>query len=366
MDTIEKDNIPICANVSDLEGMIDSKNQTGNNEYQGKISSAQNPNIKEYESTPIERTYTTILLNQKTNYTFSFLTLISLYLQIGILLGYNTSLSIALQAKGATYHNQALLSLLFLPMATKVLIAPFVDSQFIQKIGKCKTYILVSGLLNSVLLLMLSYNIESYINKVNIWAIFTHMLPIMVSVAFQDVAVDCWMLTILNFDQRPKGGIAIWFGLGFGWWIGYPMFTQQNSHSLVSFENFHQFMSLYVFQTTIFITIFVAEANMTRGLKSMKDVVFLVSTVFKNPKIRLWMKWALLKQVGMVVCFKPFDQKMIDIVSFFLYKKRGLKENGSQIFYYTWPRLFQHSHRFQKLFLLKEKSTIIYGCSIAY
>lgn len=52
---------------------------------------------------------------------------------------------------------------------------------------------------------------------------------------------------------------------------------------------------------------------MTRGLKSMKDVVFLVSTVFKNPKIRLWMKWALLKQVGMVVCFKPFDQKMIDI-----------------------------------------------------
>lgn len=154
------------------------------------------------------------------------MTLISLYLQIGILLGYNTSLSIALQAKGATYHNQALLSLLFLPMATKVLIAPFVDSQFIQKIGKCKTYILVSGLLNSVLLLMLSYNIESYINKVNIWAIFTHMLPIMVSVAFQDVAVDCWMLTILNFDQRPKGGIAIWFGLGFGWWIGYPMFTQ--------------------------------------------------------------------------------------------------------------------------------------------
>jgi hypothetical protein len=99
---------------------------------------------------PLE--YTTILFNIKTNFCWSILVLIVLFFQFGILLGYLISLTIYIQTLGSSYKQQAALSVIFYPFAMKILVAPFIDSTFIARVGKSKTYILFAGMTNTILI----------------------------------------------------------------------------------------------------------------------------------------------------------------------------------------------------------------------
>jgi hypothetical protein len=96
--------------------------------------------------------YTMILFNTKTDFCWSILVLIALIFQLGILLGYLTSLSIYIQTLGASFKQQAALSVIFYPFAMKIFVAPFIDSTFIACLGKSKTYILFAGMTNSILI----------------------------------------------------------------------------------------------------------------------------------------------------------------------------------------------------------------------
>lgn len=46
------------------------------------------------------------------------------------------------------------------------------------------------------------------------------------------------------------------------------------------------------------ILVFVAEKKTTKGLKRVFDIVNVVKSVAKNDKIQIWMKWGVLKQIG--------------------------------------------------------------------
>jgi PAT family acetyl-CoA transporter-like MFS transporter 1 len=96
--------------------------------------------------------YTTILFNIKTDFCWSIIVLIALIFQFGILLGYLISLGIYIQTLGSSYKQQAALSVIFYPFAMKILVAPFIDSTFIARLGKSKTYILFAGMTNTILI----------------------------------------------------------------------------------------------------------------------------------------------------------------------------------------------------------------------
>ena len=146
-------------------------------------------------------------------------------------------------------------------------IAPIIDSKFSNKIGKSKTYILICGIMNSFLIMFLSFKVEGFIHSLNIKAIFLYLLPINILMAFQDAATDAWVLTILG-KEKQKGGLALLFGYSGGFWAGYPLFSVLNTMSYITNQRFLQLFSVYMLCCTVLVTLFVAEEKMESGIKS--------------------------------------------------------------------------------------------------
>lgn len=268
-----------------------------------------------------EETHTKICYNRKTNLCCSILVQVSLFYQFGCLQGYIISLTIYLQTQGATYQQQALLSIAFFPFALKILAAPVIDSLFFKGIGKSKTYILNAGILNAVLLCFLSYRIEGMLSSLDIGRFVSCLLPITIVMTFQEVAVEAWMLTILG-DQREKGGYAVWLGIGAGIWTGYPLFSVLNTKGVMLNEDYIFQLAIYIFVCTILIILFVAEEKLEVGLKNCSDYCGALKSVFGNRMFRLWISWGILKSLGIAFVFKPFDLKIIE----FGFKRKWLVE----------------------------------------
>ena len=76
---------------------------------------------------------------------------------MGMLLGYFTSsLTVILVDKGASFKDLGNISWIALPFSFKFVIAPYIDSLYIKKIGKRKTYICSSLLLMGVIMIFYS------------------------------------------------------------------------------------------------------------------------------------------------------------------------------------------------------------------
>jgi len=172
-----------------------------------------------------EDQFTTAFCNKKTSFLTSFFVLCALFMQMGLIMGFFQALEAILQSYKITYKQQSLLSTISWPFFLKIAIAPFIDSYFSKNIGKCKTYILIGGIVNSLCLLVLHSKIEYYFEDLNIFGLWTQIFTIAVFVAFTHVAVDAWMLTIFEESKKSYGGYASYLGQVLGFFIGYSLFV---------------------------------------------------------------------------------------------------------------------------------------------
>jgi hypothetical protein len=67
-------------------------------------------------------------------------------------------------------------------------------------------------------------NINGYIENRDITPIWSIVFLINMIMAFQHVAIDAWMVTLLEEDKRIWGGYGTWFGQRIGWVIGKDLF----------------------------------------------------------------------------------------------------------------------------------------------
>lgn len=72
-----------------------------------------------------------------------------LYLLQGIPLGLTASIPLMLQNRHVSYKEQAEFSLVFWPFSLKLLWAPIVDSLYSSKMGRRKTWVIVSFMVSS-------------------------------------------------------------------------------------------------------------------------------------------------------------------------------------------------------------------------
>ena len=85
-----------------------------------------------------------------------------------------------------------------LPFSFKFLIAPFIDSYYIKRLGKRKTYVITSLVFMSVMLSYLSVNINDYINNLKILKLIVTNFFVMFLLTFLDVATDAWSLDLVD------------------------------------------------------------------------------------------------------------------------------------------------------------------------
>ena len=86
----------------------------------------------------------------------------SLYALQGIPSGLLNALPLILSSRGVSYADQGTLSFASWPYAIKILWAPFVDSFYIEKIGRRKSWIIAVQLALSVV----SFSSGSYLSKI--------------------------------------------------------------------------------------------------------------------------------------------------------------------------------------------------------
>ena len=95
-------------------------------------------------------------------------------------------------------QDQSILSISMYPWTFKILIAIFFDAFFSKKIGKCKTYILLCGILKIILTTIFAFFIDDMVADLEIYNIAIYYFILNTVAALESIAVDAWLLTLMD------------------------------------------------------------------------------------------------------------------------------------------------------------------------
>eukprot|EP00603_Paraphysomonas_imperforata_P009894 CAMPEP_0114452970 /NCGR_PEP_ID=MMETSP0104-20121206/1794_1 /TAXON_ID=37642 ORGANISM="Paraphysomonas imperforata, Strain PA2" /NCGR_SAMPLE_ID=MMETSP0104 /ASSEMBLY_ACC=CAM_ASM_000202 /LENGTH=544 /DNA_ID=CAMNT_0001625247 /DNA_START=82 /DNA_END=1716 /DNA_ORIENTATION=- len=136
----------------------------------------------------------------------SVLILLLLYTLQGIPMGLSASIPLIMKERGASYQALSIFSLVSVPFSLKLFWAPLVDSIYISKMGRRKTWLIPVQLLCGGLMLFVSNRIDSWMNvksedghsTPDVYTLTTFFTLLYFLMATQDIAVDGWALTMLS------------------------------------------------------------------------------------------------------------------------------------------------------------------------
>ncbi|CAF0798449.1 unnamed protein product [Rotaria sordida] len=124
-----------------------------------------------------------------------FVTLV-LYILQGVVLGISTSIPIYLTSAGATWRQQSVYNCVYYPFSLKLIWAPVLDVFYIRRFGRRQTWLLPIQIVLGIVLIILSFYIDSFINNLCIVSLTIILFFIVFLTASQDVCVDGWALTL--------------------------------------------------------------------------------------------------------------------------------------------------------------------------
>ncbi|KAF0770586.1 acetyl-coenzyme A transporter 1-like, partial [Aphis craccivora] len=213
--------------------------------------------------------------------------LVLLYTIQGIPLGLSAGLPIILQSKYmVTYNDQGSYSFVMWPYTIKLLWAPIVDSFYIRRIGRRKSWFIPVQYLIGALLLYFASNTDEWLpesGKPNLRIIVYLLFIINLLNTTQDIIVDSWALTMLKKNNVSYASTCNFVGVFLGMLIG------SSSPVLLSSE---QFCNKYLRITpgprgiiTIKITIFKKEKDI--NLEDHFSISVFLVTLLTSTTIRI-------------------------------------------------------------------------------
>ncbi|XP_050522845.1 acetyl-coenzyme A transporter 1-like isoform X1 [Daktulosphaira vitifoliae] len=184
--------------------------------------------------------------------------LILLYTLQGVELGFLLAMPIILQnQKNTTYEDQALFSISNWPFSMKLMWAPIVDSLYIKKFGRRKSWLLPVQTLLGTILLFSAYNINDWIYKddrVHILILSATFFLTNLLAATQDVAVDGWALTLLKKEN-----------------VGYASTCNSSGHSI---GGFFGFVLTVLLNSERFCNSYLRSTPMKGGIVSLDSILY--------------------------------------------------------------------------------------------
>ncbi|KAI6206495.1 hypothetical protein M3Y94_00918200 [Aphelenchoides besseyi] len=163
--------------------------------------------------------------------------LLFLYLLQGIPLGLISAIPLILQSKEITYSQQAIFSFAHWPFSLKLLWAPIVDSLYVKKIGRRKSWMVPCQYLIGIFLLVVSYYVAEILGTnngdgpktPNVFLLMSIFLPLNFLAATQDIAVDGWALTMLSRKNVGYASTCNVVGQTVGFFMGNVVFLTLQS-----------------------------------------------------------------------------------------------------------------------------------------
>lgn len=154
--------------------------------------------------------------------------LMFLYFLQGIPLGLTGSLPYILSSRKVSYADQGTFSFAFWPFSLKLLWAPIVDSLFIQKIGRRKSWLVpVQYMIGLFMIMFANYTknlLEGTGSNHDIYVLTAIFFMFTFLAATQDIVVDGWALTMLSKENVSWGSTCNTVGQTAGWFVGNVLF----------------------------------------------------------------------------------------------------------------------------------------------
>lgn len=185
-----------------------------------------------------------------------FYLLVALYFVQGIPVGLafgTVPFLLKSMAKYTSFTSLGIFSMATYPYSLKIWWSPIVDSFYIKKIGRRRTWIipvqLVSGVILFILGMLISKDIlfqgvdNAYhgitndplsMNQVNIKSLVYCFGLLVFLCATQDIAVDGWALTILSKQSLSYASTAQTVGLNMGYFLSFTVFLSLNSNEFIN------------------------------------------------------------------------------------------------------------------------------------
>jgi len=224
-----------------------------------------------------------------------------LYMMQGILLGFfEMSISQLLIQNGAKFVDLGFLSMISYPYAVKFLVAPILDSFYLKRFGRRKSYVVPLQYFYAILCFVLAWKLEDYIENLQISQIFYWGLMSMVIIVIQDVAVDGWVTKLLTKDYYSYGSAAQTMDI-LGSVLSYNLFIPLNSVSfcndylfsekrespLLSVGNFWLINGILTIGVTLFIHIWIEEKETEdESQVTFGNVVSVMKLFYNNPNLK--------------------------------------------------------------------------------
>lgn len=157
-----------------------------------------------------------------------------LYLLQGVTIGIIYAVPVYLASFGATWKQQGTLSFVMYPFSLKLLWAPLIDAFYIRRLGRRQTWLLPVQVLIGIMLIFLSYYIDSLLIEKRVNYLTIILTCIVFLTATQDICVDGWALQLFAGPNIVWQSISQMIGQPFGSFIGSPILLTFESANMTN------------------------------------------------------------------------------------------------------------------------------------
>lgn len=206
--------------------------------------------------------------------------LLFLYVLQGIPLGLAAAVPLILTNKHVSYKQQAEFSFAYWPFSVKLLWAPIVDSLFIKKFGRRKTWLVPVQYLIGLTMLTLAQNVNYYLDQdvPDVFSLTCMFFALNFLAATQDIAVDGWALTMLKRENVGFASTCNSVGQTAGYFLGYVFYMALESYGVLSLKDFLNFWAVIFIIATTFVAIFKTENDALEHHEDDEEDLGLIGT----------------------------------------------------------------------------------------
>jgi len=204
--------------------------------------------------------------NLKGEYGSIFILLV-LYTLQGLPMGLSAVLPMILKERGVSFSDVGTFSLNSWPFSLKLLWAPLVDTVYMARFGRRKTWMVPSQLLIGLVMLAMSVFVDDllYVEKPAIWTLTGLFFFLYFLCATQDIAVDGWALTMLRPENVGWAATCNAAGQTLGYAFGFTGYMMLEQLKVVTLASFMFYMGVFFLVATVLIALFKTEAPVPKG-----------------------------------------------------------------------------------------------------
>jgi len=216
--------------------------------------------------------------------------LVILYILQGVPMGLAASVPLILKERNVSFSDLGTFSLNSWPFSLKLLWAPFVDSLYIERFGRRKSWLIPVQVLIGLTMFAISFHLDEWMGdsgEVQIMALTGSFFFLYFLAATQDIAVDGWALTMLRPENVGYASTCNSAGQIAGFFLTFTGTLAFQHFKILTLSEFMNVCGMIFVGLTLCVALFKREINpIGEEVETPREVYRQVASCMKMPAVR--------------------------------------------------------------------------------